>query len=131
MNVNIFVFLYEQLNLGGIETNLIYMIKAYHKMGIRIIWLRYGDKNEIYDPWKQVLLDNSVEIIDCTVSLDVFFECPKIHICENEVIFGLTFDPFDFVRLTEYLNSYNNIKHIFYQVPHFKRDLNYHEYYYS
>lgn len=125
-----FLFLYEFLKMGGIEKNLIYMIKSYSAMGIRIIWIRYGNPEDIYEPWKDVLNACQVEIVNANIQFPVWFTHDKVNFSKEEKITALCFEPTDFVRLEELAAEYENQFDLFYMVPHFEGDRNYVEKYY-
>lgn len=125
-----FLFLYEDLRIGGIENNLIRMIRAYSKIGMRIIWIRYGKPESIYEPWKSVLHDCGVEIVTANANYPNWFSFDRIDFENDEEITAVCFDPFDFVRLEQFCNGYKNKITTHYMVPHFERKLNYVEEYF-
>lgn len=120
-----FLFLYEHLKMGGIETSLIKMIRAYRKQNIRIIWIRYGNPNDIYEPWKKELEDNEVEVIQADIIKDFFFCSKKPKFQDDEEVYAVAFDPMDFVRLQILRENYKIKFNCFYIVPHFEGSLNY------
>lgn len=126
----VFLFLYEHLKLGGIEKALVDQINTYYSMGIRIIWLRYGNKEDIYEPWKDTI-NEKVEVIDVNIDLKDWTKSFKLQFDENEHIFAVAYEPCDFARLEVLTKKYNNVFEIFYQVPHFKGRVNYLEEYYN
>ena len=73
-----FLFLYENMQLGGIETNLIDMIQIYHQQKRRIIWLRYGIESDIFEQWKDVLQACEVEIVATQISSQCWFQHENI-----------------------------------------------------
>lgn len=130
MNKRTFLFLYEFLLLGGIENNVIEMIQAFHELNMRIVWLRYGRKEDIYEPWKAVLEKCNVEIVETNIDYPNWISCGKIEFSDDEEIIAVAFDPSDFVRLETFSHCYENKFSLYYIVPHFERDLNYVEEYY-
>lgn len=125
MDNKVFLFIYEHLKLGGIEKNIIEQITTYSGMGIRIIWLRYGDKNDIYEPWIKILSDNNVEIIDVDIKTNSLIILPKISFKNDEIIYATCYEPIDFLRLELVSKYYKNIFNMFYVVPHFEGVTNY------
>lgn len=116
-----FLFLYEHLKLGGIETNIIEMIKAYHQQGRRIIWLRYGGRNEIFAPWIEVLQECEVEIVEVNISSECWFGHDEIKFISSENVHAVAFSPVDFARLECLANEYPaTVFHLHYIVPHFE-----------
>ncbi|WP_337606043.1 hypothetical protein [Claveliimonas sp.] len=126
-----FLFLYEHLKLGGIEKTIIDQIRVYSCKGIRIVWLRYGRPEDIYEPWKQVINECNLEIIDVNIKKKKWLDKKKLIFSPNEIVYAIAYEPFDFVRLEELANEYLNEIKLFYQVPHFEGRVNYLEEYYS
>ncbi|MBS5112849.1 MAG: hypothetical protein KHZ15_09245 [Coprobacillus cateniformis] len=125
MEKKVFLFLYEHLKLGGIEKNLIEQIITYSKMGIRIIWLRYGNIEDIYTPWKEVLNKYKVEIIDVNINTNKLIVIPNLQFEENEVVYATCYEPIDFARLEIIANHYRQKFNLYYIVPHFTGITNY------
>lgn len=125
MENKVFLFIYEHLKLGGIEKNIIEQIIAYSQMRIRIVWLRYGNENDIYEPWIKILEDNNVEIIDVDINSKCLIKCQEIQFENDEIIYATCYEPMDFLRLELISQSYKNSFNMFYIVPHFEGVTNY------
>lgn len=127
----VFMFIYEHLKLGGIEKSLIDQIVTYHSMGIRIIWLRYGEVDAVYEPWKKILIENEVEIVEINISKKEWLKKDRIYFLEDEDVYAVSYEPADFARLIQLkeILKKDNIK-IYYQVPHFEGRVNYLEDYF-
>ena len=127
-----FLFLYEHLKLGGIEKTIIDQIKVYTTMGIRIVWLRYGKKEDIYEPWKNLIKDSNLEIIDVNIRKKRWIDKNQLELDPHEKVYAVSYEPADFIRLEELAKLYANDFFLFYQVPHFKGRINYlEEFYFS
>lgn len=117
------MFLYENMQLGGIETNLIDMIQIYHQQKRRIIWLRYGKESDIFEQWKDVLQACEVEIVATQISSQCWFQHENISFQEGEQIHAVAFSPQDFVRLESLTQEYPSVQFdLHYIVPHFKME---------
>lgn len=117
------LFLYENMQLGGIETNLIDMIQIYHQQKRRIIWLRYGQEDDIFEPWRNILQECQVEIITTWINSKCWFRHENIFFKDGELVHALAFCPQDFVRLESLTREYQKVQFdLHYIVPHFKME---------
>ena len=123
-----FLFLYEHMKLGGIETNLMSLIESYHSCNHRIIWLRYGKEDDIFEPWKDKIKECNVEIIQAYVNSKCWFRHDSLKLSVGEHIHAVAFEPMDFARLEVLSQEYHESEfELYYIVPHFEMQRYYYE----
>lgn len=119
-----FLFIYENLNVGGIDDSVIKWIKVFAPQGMRIIWLRYGKPGNIFAPWKKALEENHVEIVDLKTKNYAWCKHREIVFEKDEEVYAVSFAPIDFVRIQELSKEakerYGCIFNTYYIVPHFE-----------
>lgn len=114
-----FLFIYKNMQIGGIETYLIRLIRKLKELKHRIIWLTPKDRI-IDDGFKQDLLDGQVEVVDIHINGLNWIRHKEIAFAPNEEVIALAFDPVDFLRLETLKKSYSQVRiDNFYWVPHF------------
>jgi hypothetical protein len=115
-----FMFLYKNMDIGGIETYLIRLIRQLKEKGNRVLWLTPADRY-IDDSFKDDLLDGYVEIIEINTRGFNWIKHANINFNKNEEVIALSFEPFDFLRIETIKKEYSSIRiDSFYWVPHFK-----------
>lgn len=123
-----FLFLYENMRLGGIETNLMSLIETFHSRKHRIIWMRYGKEDGVFAPWKNKIEDCNVEIIKTYISNQCWFKHDLLTFDVDEHIHAVAFEPMDFVRLELLSQEFpENEFELHYIVPHFEMQRYYYE----
>ena len=126
----VFLFLYEHLKLGGIEKTLIDQFQAYSKRNVRIVWLRYGNSEDIYEPWREIVETCKVEIVQVDINAREWIKKENLFFKPQERVYAVAYEPLDFARLEELSCMYSNEINCFYQVPHFEGRVNYLEEFY-
>jgi hypothetical protein len=115
------MFIYQSMDIGGIEVYLIRLIRKLKKNGNRIIWLCTVTDKFIDESFKKDLLDGYVEIIDINTRGFNWIKHTSLQFNRNEEVVALAFNPMDYFRLESIKKQYKEIKiDSFYWVPHFK-----------
>lgn len=113
------LFIYKNMNIGGIETYLIRLIRQLKRTGNRILWLVPADRY-IDDGFKNDLLDGYVEIIEINIKRLNWIKHSNIKFSTDEEVIALAFDPVDYLRLETIKKKYKEIRiDSFFWVPHF------------
>ena len=115
-----FMFIKEDMAIGGIETYLIRTIKQLKSNGNRIIWIcskgRYIDNS-----FEKYLLDGKVEIYDVDFEDISWINRLNIQFDVSEEVCALAFNLFDFIFIEMIKDKYKKIEiNSFFWVPHFK-----------
>lgn len=115
-----FMFIYSSLEIGGIETYLIRLIRKLRETGNRVIWLAPINRR-IDEGFKEEILDGYVEIINIGTKIFSWIDCEEILFAKDEEVTALAFDPINYLRLETIKKKYNNVAiNSIYWVPHFK-----------
>ena len=115
-----FMFLYDAMDIGGIETYLVRLIRQLKENGNRVIWLCPANRY-IDDGFKNDLLDGYVEIIEIKNRGFHWIKHAQIDFNMGEEVIALAFDPFNYLRLETIKKEYIGIRiDSFYWVPHFE-----------
>jgi glycosyltransferase involved in cell wall biosynthesis len=113
------LFIYHAMDIGGIETYLIRLIRELRNNGNRILWLCPRDRY-IDESFKNDLLDGYVELIEINKSGLNWIKHADIPFHIGEEVIALAFDLFDFMRIETIKKEYSKIQiDSFYWVPHF------------
>ena len=115
----VFLFIYDDFYLGGIQKLLIAIIRELKKNNNRIIWIAKNIDN-VDEGFKKDIFDGKIDILK--VNYEEFFweKNLKLNISDKEEVIAFSFSFFEFCTL-ERIKKYNrNIKiHNFFWVAHF------------
>ena len=115
-----FMFIYGSMLVGGVEMNLIRLIRKLKENGNRVIWLAPKEKF-IDETLKSDLLDGYVEIIDISLSEVSNIPTKNLSFKSNEEVIAFAFDINSFLFLEVIKDKFRDIIiHDFFWVSHFQ-----------
>lgn len=113
----VFIFLYNDMNPGGIQTNMYNISRSMIANGIRVVWICSNRKISIYEGYRDIINKEKINIIH----INELLKGQNIYFDKNDDVRMLCFSPISFLVLDKVKRKFNDCKiSTYYLMPHFE-----------